>query len=45
MKKNLTLDEFTIELERKNRELQLALDVNQDRIDNIRYLLRIGIEE
>ena len=45
MKKNLTLTEFILALRTKNRELRLALEINEDRISNIDYLIRIGIDK
>ena len=45
MKKNLTLAEFILALRTKNRELRLALEINEDRISNIDYLIRIGIDK
>jgi len=45
MKKDLTLSEFLQSLSTKNNLLQQALDTNEERIRNITYLIRIGIEE
>lgn len=45
MKADCTLEEFLVTLQRKNKALQEFIDLNNERLENIRFLLKIGIEE
>lgn len=45
MKADLTLREFLASLEAKNKALEEFMRLNKERLENISYLLKIGIEE
>lgn len=45
MKDDLSLEQFIIDLQRRNAELLDIVEVNLTRMRNIRYLLDIGLEE
>ena len=45
MKADMTLSEFIEALRAKNKELAEALRINRERIENISYLINIGLEE
>lgn len=45
MKDNLTLNQFMQSLVAKNEALLVAVETNNERIRNIEYLVRIGLEE
>lgn len=45
MKADLTLREFLVSLDAKNKALAEFLRLNNERLENISYLLKIGIEE
>lgn len=45
MKADLTLEQFLQYLEIKNKQLLSAVETNTERMQNIRYLLQIGLEE
>ena len=45
MKADMTLSEFIEALHAKNKELAEALRINRERIENISYLINIGLEE
>jgi hypothetical protein len=45
MKSNRTLSEFLYELHMRQRELAEAIHKNSERINNISYLLKIGLEQ
>lgn len=45
MKADLTLKEFLAALEEKNADLLEAIFINNERIQNISYLLRIGLDK
>lgn len=44
MKRDLTLNEFVTVLRTQNMQLRLAMQVNEDRIQNISYLLNLGLD-
>jgi len=45
MKADMTLSEFIEALRAKNKELAEAMRINRERIENISYLINIGLEE
>lgn len=45
MKADRNLSEFIASLEAKNKALQTCIDLNNERLENISFLLQIGIEE
>lgn len=45
MKADLTLREFLVSLDAKNKALEEFLKLNNERLENISFLLKIGIEE
>ena len=45
MKKDLTLIEYAVELQLKSQELEKFIELNDERVRNIMYLLSIGLEE
>lgn len=45
MKSDCTLEEFLVVLEEKNKALTEFINLNNERLENIRFLLQIGIEE
>jgi len=45
LKADMTLREYVVSLDAKNKALEQFIQLNKERIENIAYLLKIGIEE
>jgi hypothetical protein len=45
MKADMTLDEFVLSLQQRNKELQQDINKNLSRIKAVSYLIQIGLEQ